>query len=502
MINLLRKNQRGLMLIIAVLTIVSFIFFYNTAQLDELASVRNPRIYGKQLPQAAIDKLVKNYQLTLALGQFDLVSKLSSGATDENSALSEFVWNLIVLQHEARRMGVEPTNSQVETMIKGLPVFRTSNQFDPMKYAAFLRDQLAPRGFTERQLEEVMRDTLRLDRIRQIVESPVTVGEKELRDAAKVLQPVKAQFVRFDAAEAAKSTTVSPEEIAGYFERNQQSLNTSEKRSVNYVAFELPPDTKLEGKEKVDALQSLAAAATKFLDSLASTTFEDAAAAAGKTVQSTPAFDRNANVPDAQPADSAKTVPTGIAPTAFLIPAVGKTSDIIQAGDAFYVLQLTSLNPARPLTLAEATPQLEAGLRNAKAAQSLQNSAEDKIQSLREALASGKSFADAATSLGLKAEPVSSLPPMDEKLPQDQRPIVAASLPLKDGEISAFEQAPWGGFAVYLESRAPLDETEFQSHQNDIESGILDNKRAALFNEWLRVSRDAANLVFPKSPRG
>jgi hypothetical protein len=68
MIQVLRKNQRVLMLVVAVLTIVAFVFLYNTTQLDELATIENPTIYGKALTPLAIDRQVKNYQLTSPSG--------------------------------------------------------------------------------------------------------------------------------------------------------------------------------------------------------------------------------------------------------------------------------------------------------------------------------------------------------------------------------------------------------------------------------------------------
>jgi hypothetical protein len=95
MIHIFRKNQRVLMLFIAALTIIAFVFLYNTQQLDDLSNVRNPEIYGKALTQVSIDRHVKNYQLTMSLGQYDLLRKLGGMAQEREAALSEFVWNLI-----------------------------------------------------------------------------------------------------------------------------------------------------------------------------------------------------------------------------------------------------------------------------------------------------------------------------------------------------------------------------------------------------------------------
>ena len=515
MINLLRKNQRGLMLGIAILTIVAFIFLYNRGPLDDLAATRSPKIYGQTLTPGAIERQAKNYQLTLALGQYDLVSKLGGSGEDQAASMSEFVWNLLVLEHQARALGIEPTDAQVADRIKEVPVFQTDNQFDPLKYGAFVRDQLAPRGFSERQLEEVMRDALRLEKIEAVVESPIAVGENELRESARVFQPVTAEFVRFNAEEAAKGIRISPEEIAGFFERNKASLNARETRSVRYVAFELPTGTKLEGRAKVDALQKLADQATKFTDSLASKPFDQAASSSGLAVRSTPSFDRSGTFPEVTQsgADAGKQIQdllskgapkevvAALAPPAFLLPAVGKVSDVIQAGDAFYVVELSGLNPARPLTLAEATPSLEARLREAKADQALRSASAEKIKALRSALGSGKKFAEAAKEAGLKVESLKDFVPTSDALTPDQRHVVSATLPLKDGELSGWEAAPWGGLCVFLQSRSPLADKELAAKREEIRKSLLENKRGLLFAEWLQNCREDAKISVPGRPR-
>jgi hypothetical protein len=504
MIHIFRKNQRGLMLIIAVLTIIAFIFLYNTGPLEDLAATRSPKIYGQTLTPGALERQAKNYQLTLALGQYDLVSKLGGSGADQQASLSEFVWNLLILQHQSRALGVEPTDQQVADRIKSVPVFQTSNQFDPLKYGAFLREQLAPRGFSERQLEEVVRDALRLEKIEAIVESPVAVGEQEIRETARVLQPVTGGYVRFSAEDTAKGVQISPEEVAGYFERNRSNLNTKETRAVRFVAFELPAGSKLEGRAKVDELQKLAEKATKFADSLAGQPFDQAAGASGLTVRSTPAFDRTGVLPETvvSPAETApKEIVSAVAPAAFLLPAVGKVSDIIQAGDAFYIVELSGLNPVRPLVLAEAAPAIEARLREAKADQALRSSAAEKVKALRAALDSGKPFADAAKEAGLKVEPLDNVAPMGDSLTPEQRRVVSSTLALKDGELSAFEPAPWGGMCVYLHSRGPLDDKELAAKRDDILQSLLENKRGLLFAEWLRISREEAKISVPGNPR-
>jgi parvulin-like peptidyl-prolyl isomerase len=505
MIQIFRKNQRGLMLVVAVVTIIAFVFLYNTTQLDELASIRNPTIYGKALTPEAIDRQVKNYQLTMALGQLDLLEKLGGTAQDQAVAISEFVWNLLVLQHQSRELGIQPTDDQVADRIKSIPIFQTSSQFDPVKYAAFVGEQLTPRGFTERQLEEVIRDTLRMEAIAEIVESPVTMGPQELETTARIFQPVTATYAKFQSNPDDPQAAPTAEEIAQFHQQNQAALVAEESRTVRCAILELPEEPILEGKEKIDALQKLANAASEITEKLtaADSDFAKSAKASGAKIKKLAAFHRSGEPakPDAKQVLEPDTM-KAIAPAAFLLASPGQTSDVLQSGDAFYILELVETSPARPLTLDEAKPRIEQALRSQKASQIFAAAANAAYNTLSAAIASGKSLEEAATAQNLQIGKIDNLVPVGESTSPEDQSLAAATLLLKDGELSKLEQAPWGAFAIQLNSRGPVDEKLFTERESEISESILRNKRDLLFAEWLRVGREAARITMPGAQQG
>jgi peptidyl-prolyl cis-trans isomerase D len=503
MIQVLRKNQRVLMLVVAVLTIVAFIFLYNTTQLDELATIENPTIYGKSLTPLAIDRQVKNYQLTLALGQFELLQKLGGTAPDEDRALTEFVWNLLVLQHQSRELGIEPTDDQVANRIKQVPIFQAGGQFDPLKYGQFVSEQLAPRGFTEHQLEEVIRDSLRLEALSKIVEAPAAISEGEMQAMARAFQPVTAGFVRFERKQENDKIQISPEEVSSIHQQNQSAFMANETREARCVVFELPADSKLEGKEKVDALQKLANAASELTDSLAQAgaSLEQLASKAGAKIIKLTAFDRTGS-PAQAPSSLNTEAMADLAPAAFLVPKAGATSDVIQSGDAFYIIEVTAVNPSRPLTLDEARPRIEAQLRAQKAEQIFTADATSAANALRAAVAGGKSFAEAAEAQKLKVEEIKNVVAAAESTSPENQAIAGSTLLLKEGGISNLEGAPWGAFVAQLQSRAPVDQMAFGARETQIRESLLRNKRDLLFMEWLRVSREAARITVPAGRQG
>jgi peptidyl-prolyl cis-trans isomerase D len=504
MIQILRKNQRVLMLLVAFITIVAFVFLYNTTQLDELASVRDPSIYGKPLNPAAIERQVKNYHLTTALGQFDLLEKLGGTVPDQGMAITQFVWNLIVLQHESKELGIEPTDDQVADKIKSIPVFQTNGQFDPTKYSTFVSEQLAPRGFSERQLEEIMRDSLRLESISKIVEAPAAVGDSETESVARIFQPVTATYVKFKNDDAAAQVTVSPEEIEAFYKANQNALQADENRTVRCAVFELPAEPKLEGKAKVEALQKLANAASAVAGKVSSAagSFEAAAKEAGAEIKKLAAFDRSGTSKAGEQQPVTPEAVRAIAPSAFLLAKPGQVSDILQSGDAFYLVELVETSPARPLTLEESKSQIETAIRAQKASQLFAASANSAYNALVAAVASGKPLKEAAESQKLETVELQAVIPAAESTSRIDQNLAAATMILKDKELSKLEQAPWGAFAIQLHSRGPVDEKLLAERGSELRETMLQGKRDILFAEWLRVSRDAARITMPGANQG
>ncbi|MFZ0710438.1 MAG: SurA N-terminal domain-containing protein [Terrimicrobiaceae bacterium] len=495
MIKILRKNQRVLMLFIAVLTIVAFVWLYNPAKTRELGVNTIGTIYGRNISQADVEREVKSFQLALALGQFGLIQDLGGMAQDENRALDEFVWNRLVIQHQAKELGVEPTDSQVAGQIKAIPVFQTNGQFDPLKYKAFVLEQLGPRGFTELQLENVIRDALRVERIKAVVSAPVGASEAEVREAARIFDKVSGQEVRFSPPASGSAGDVTDEEVKSFYEQNRPTLIAPEMRSVQHVRFAPAAGEKpLQGREKVDALQKVADAASAFSEQASASTFEKAAAASGQSIQTSPEFDRSGATLPAADSQALSSDLKNLAPPAFLLTETSPVSDVIQSGDAFFVLKLAKVNPQRPLTLEEVRPIAANRLGARKAERLLRESAEAALAKIREAISAGKSFADAAAAAGLPTRPFTDLVPSNGELSPEEQQIAAATVLMEPGQLSRMIPSSDGGFAVYLSARTPGGEAA-AARNPELTARILEGKRRLLFMSWLSSMREAAKIT-------
>ncbi len=503
MLTIIRKNQQFLMTVVVVLTIVSFIWLYNRTNLTQVGNNDVVKIYGRVIQRAEIDRQARGYQLSLALGLTDFIRDLGGLGASEEVSLSNYILNLFIVQHQSEELGIRPTDDAVANAIKSLPALQTDGGFDPAKYALFVQEQLTPRGFTERQLEDVVRDSLKVHALRRIITSPVAVSEEEVRVAARIYQPVTEQVLRFDQEKFLKDAAVSTNEISAFYEKNKASLKMGESRSISFVVFQLPSaQQKLTGKERTSALQKLA----------------DDAVLAGKSIRSglnqgmdffklaEKSLLHPQKVASVQRDGSQRGKDSGLPPAvvagAFRMQKAGDVSDIIEDGNSFYIIAVDEIAPARQLELAEVAGKISSLLKSEKAAKAALEAASKSLDQIRASLKSGKPFAEAVKLAGVKTQLLKDISPADPKLTQEELALASASLSLKEGDLGQLQPAPWGAFALYLDKRTPLNETQWKEHQATLAKKLVGNNQTLIFQEWLNQSRGAAQIKMLRQQRG
>lgn len=495
MLTVFRRHQQVLMLIIAILTIVAFVWLYNRTNLNQVGSNDVLSIHGKVIQRAEVDRLARGYQLAIALGLTDFVKDLGGMGADEEKSLSEFIVNLLVVQKQAFDLGIHPPDEAVAAVIRTLPPLQTDGNFDPAKYASFIQEQLAPRGYTERQMEEMIRDSLKVAELRRVITSPVAVGEAQVREAARIYQPVSAEALRFERDAFLKGIQIAPEEVATFYSSNKEGLKSRESRVISYAVLDLPAaQRKLSGKEFTAALQQLADTAVEAGKAVKSECanggdFAKASVKAGLQPHTAEGVERDGSV-----AGKDAGIPQSVVGAAYRLPGNGAVSDIIQDGSSFYVVTVKGITPARQLELAEVTEKLSSLLRYEKAAKVCAESAAKSLEQIRTAMASGKSFSDAAKQAGVKVQDISSVTPSDSKANPEQQAFAAGTLGLQEGELGPLQPAPWGVYAIYLQKRAPLTDAQWNEHRAALAKGMLGNERSLLFAEWLRSARASAQI--------
>jgi len=509
MITAMRKHHRWLMIVIAILAI-PFIFYF--AQTPDFGGRQTDlgRIYDRPVTQVEAQRNARLFNLARELGMFAFLQDLTTGATTEADAFAEFTWNRIILQHEAKQLGIQPTSAEIVEFVKTLRPFRGATGFDLAKYTQFTQTTLSSMGFNESHIEELISDQLALNRVKELLGSGIQIAESESMEFYQQSYGKNdVAVVRLNNQDFEKDVKITDEEIAKYYEAQKANLKSEEKRKVEFVTFSLTDeDKKLTGKERVDMLQKLANYANDFTQALLEQGAEFAATAIKfkGAVAATGEF--TAKQPDPQFAANPQ-----LTQYAFQLTSEQPFSDPIQGTDAFYVIHLLAITEAQPLTLEDAKPKIVEALKAERLRQLVAAKGAEVARQIREALKAGTLLDKAVEQTGAKLERIPPFSVMEDTAPKPPEPgqepkVDAPDLPiiknavveLHPGETTEFVPTEKGGLVAILEKRAPLDPAAYQQAKPLFDSRYLQGKRRVIFYGWLLDRRKAAGIQVVSAP--
>src|SRR6266496_6276621 len=508
MMKLLRRHRDWLMIVIAILAIPFIFYFVQRPDYGAIGRDQFARIYDRNVSVLEAQQFGRLLSLVQALGMSDFVGTMTAGAgLNQNQAAVQFIVNLLVLRHEAERLGLRPSASEVAEVVRKLPAFQSESGFDINKFNEVVQNGLAPLGLAEEHIEQLVRDQICLTEIQKLLAAGVSFPKNELdENFHRGYDKLYVSVIRFRATDFDKDIKVSDDDIQKYYDAHKAELKTDEKRKVDFVQLTLTEEEKkLAGKERIEALQKLADRATDFTQALLEkgADFKQAAAKFQLPVHETGEFAK------AEPDPQLK-VDAQLGPAAFKLSTQEPNSDPVQVADGFYILHLAGITEARPLTLEEAKPKVVETLKKSKAKELMSTKAADVVQQLREAKQSGQPLEAAIQKTGGKAE---KIPPFslieeeksksDAKEPKKNEPadlpvIKQAVAFLNAGEVSDFLPAGENGFVAILEKREALADANVSEKKVAFEKRLLDNKRRIVLMEWLRDRGQAAGLQFTK----
>jgi hypothetical protein len=494
MITLLRKHRHWLMIVIAILALPFCIYFvktdYSAIRPDDLG-----RIYNRKISLVEARRDARLLDLARALGMSSFGQDLSAGAKSEAEAYLPFVLNLIILRHEAARLGIRPSSSEIADVVRNLEVFRGPSGFDLQKYNNFTQNFLSPNGLGEEQIEQLVRDELCLNRIKQLVAAGASLPESESKaNYDEAYGQLFVSVIRLRSPDFAKDIKVTDDDVRKYYEAHKAEFKSEEKRKVEFVSLALSDEQKkMSGKERIEALQKLADRANDFTQALLEkgADFKQVAAKFQLPIHVTGEF--TATAPDAQ-----LNVDPQLGAAAFRLRAQEPNSDPLQAADGFYVLHLAGIVEARPLTMEEAKAKIVEAITTSRTRELVSTKGAEIVQQLREATRSGQPLEAAIQKMGLKAEKVppfslvedATAKPEEKKGPPDLVAIKNAVAQINPGDVSDFFPSEEGGVIAVLEKRDLADPAKYPEKK-----AAFDNRyREIVFYEWLRDRQRDAGL--------
>ena len=160
---------------------------------------------------------------------------------------NRFISNRIIIQQAMQSMGVRASDEEINTAIMSSPSFSSEGKFDNAKYASFIEKRLGRLGMTEKDLREIVHESLCLNKIIEIVGGGLLVPRQAAQDLLEAqMQAVSISRVVFNRDDFVEKEQPSEEEIKAYWDTHQDAYKTEEQRRINYVLLTLPPETQVK----------------------------------------------------------------------------------------------------------------------------------------------------------------------------------------------------------------------------------------------------------------
>ena len=490
------------MIVIAILAIPFVFYFVQRPDYGAIRGDQFARIYDRNVSRLEAEQLNRLLSLAEALGMSDFLETLIMGARTRD----DVIVNLLVLRHEANRLGLRPSAPEVANVVRKLPAFQSESGFDINKFNNFVQSALAPLGLAEEHIEQLVRDQICLNEVQKLLAAGVSFPKAELdENFQRGYDRLYVSLIRFRPADFDKDVKINDQDIQKYYDAHKGELKTNENRKVEFVQLTLTEEEKkLTGKERIEALQKLADRATDFTQALLEkgADFKQAAAKSQLAVHETGEF--SAAEPDPQ-----LKVDPKLGAAAFKLSVQEPNSDPVQVADGFYVLHLTGRTETQPLTLEQAKPKIVDALKKTRARELMSTKGAELVQQLREAKTSGQPLETALQKAGAKPE---KLPPFsligeeqqksDAKEDKNQSPellaVKNAVALLNPGDVSDFVPSGTEGVIAILEKREPFAEANAGEKKRAFEKRILENKERIVLVEWLHERQQASGLELKK----
>src|SRR5947209_14270828 len=237
MMKLLRRHKDWLMIVIAILAIPFVFYFVQRPDYGAMRSDRFAHIYDRNVSMLEAQQIARLLSLAQAIGMSDFVQTLTAGAgLNQNQVAVQFIVNLLVLRHEAERLGLRPSATEIADVVRKLPAFQSESGFDMNKFTDFVRNYLPPMGLGEEHIEQVVCDELCVNEIKKLLAAGISLSKGELdENFQRGYDKFYVNVIRFHSSDFDKDIKVNDEDVQKYYDAHKSELKTDEKRKVEFV---------------------------------------------------------------------------------------------------------------------------------------------------------------------------------------------------------------------------------------------------------------------------
>lgn len=531
----------------AILISVAFVSVYtgskNSASESraQMASEAAGRLYGKDVSRAEFGRAYRSMYVIYSLRMGQPIS-----VTDEiDEIISNAAWIRLATLKKTEELGLTVSPQQTIDMIRANPVFQNqqTGQFDKNIYDAVVANFLPSTGMSEKGFEQLMSENVLIEKASRVAAQGALVTEAEIKEAfhlytdlltvdyaaiprslvetpevtaedaktyfaenqERFRMPEKAivNFVEFPVTNYTASVEVTDEMVSIYYENNKQRFakpNVEEGAEPEFLPLDEVKDQITDDIKMALARKAAANAADVFVAELAdeSTTFAAEAATAGLTVvNTTPAFTLTDSVKGVDP-----TAPFARSAFALEKNALNYYSDPVVGRDFVYVIELNKKLPSFLPSYEIVQQDAMESAKLAAAEVAYVNKAESLHQEIKDALKSGKTFADLSAQYQLElqtTEPFNITTTLESEYGQQ---IKSATSDLDAGSLAELIPGNDSYLIAYVSSKVPGDEAvELPAMRQGLSAAISNDKASRMVAEWQQsLLKEAAFVDLRNEP--
>ncbi len=386
--------------------------------------------------------------------------------------LKNQAWDRLILLYAGGKKHLKATDKEVIEKIASFPFFQQNSQFDPRLYNYIVADvfQSSPRDF-----EESVRDDIIIEKLMNSETKGLTITDTEIEAAYRAENELAdISFILVPPEGYKQQVSIKKAEIRSFYNNHKDRFLKPATVNVNYIKIPF-------GEDKEDARFTADEISQEIKKRR---TLKNVAGEYGLEVKETGNFSMNSAIPE-----------IGLS-YPFTMEALklkrDQVSNVVEAGDSFYIMRLRSKTLPTPGSFDESRKKAEEILIDEKASSMAKSHADDILLLINTA---SRSLEDIAEESGYKlqtAQQIARGSYIQEIGSSEEFSQVAFSLNVGDTGGPAKTQK---GYAlIRVNALKPINQEKFLEDKNAIREKLINEKKQKSFQNWFSQLKKESNL--------
>ena len=234
-LSLMRKHAKS-WLIKALIAIIAVVFiFYFGYSFKSGSGAKVAYVNGEIISDAEYQKAYRNLVEQLQREYRGMWNENLIKVFDLKNRAMQTLVNQKLVSQEAKRIGLDVTEKEVQDKIMAYPPFQIRGRFDEGRYRSLLQNnRMQPEDF-----EALIGQELLQEKVQQFLMTFSPVTEKEVLDQYTYAnRKVKISYVHFNPDRYKTSVKIDQGGMEKYFEEQKEKYKIPEKIKITYVVFD------------------------------------------------------------------------------------------------------------------------------------------------------------------------------------------------------------------------------------------------------------------------